>query len=80
MGEEKEKIQQPDIGQGKDKFETIGTLLSVVALSIFFGFILMAIATTVENSAKSILSIISSIMFTVASRHRNKTNTSSEKC
>ena len=66
MGEEKEKIQQTGIGQGKDKFETIGTLLSVVALSIFFGFILMAIATTVENSVKSILSIISSIMFTVA--------------
>lgn len=66
MGKEKEKVQQPDNGQGKDKFETIGTLLSVVALSIFFGFILMAIATTVENSAKSILSIISSVMFTIA--------------
>lgn len=66
MGEDKDKIQQPDPAQGKDKFETIGTLLSVVALSIFFGFILMAIATTVENSAKSILSIISSIMFTIA--------------
>ena len=66
MGEDKEKIQQADNGQGKDKFEIKATIFSVVTLSIFFGFILMAIATTVENSAKSILSIISSIMFTVA--------------
>lgn len=66
MGEDKEKIQQAVNGQGKDKFEIKATIFSVVTLSIFFGFILMAIATTVENSAKSILSIISSIMFTVA--------------
>ena len=51
MGEEKEKIQQADNGQGKDKFEIKATIFSVVTLSIFFGFILMAIATTVENSA-----------------------------